>query len=268
MKISALGPEGTYSDQAARQYYPEDELILAGSIKDAIDKVSTGDCQRGVVPIENSIQGIVTVTFDELFDRNLLIRGEEVLDIYHTLAGVQLPESHDDIRKIYSHSQALAQCRRYFAKQYPEAEFVETASTAGGMKTIAAEQDKTALAVGPGLAAELYGLVKVDEEIEDEPGNQTRFVAFSKDTTPDKEQDFIMVAVVPDGDRPGLIHDITGVIDELGINLSDLHSRPMRNRLGSYKFYMRLDMKSGDDRYAELAAEIEAHGNQVVRMST
>lgn len=267
MQISALGPEGTYTHEAARQYAPEAELVLAESISDAIGMVAAGECQRGVVPIENSIQGIVTVTFDELFEHNLPIQGELVLDIHHTLAGLEAPESPDTIKRIYSHPQALAQCRRYFRAHYPGAQPMETTSTAAAMRQVVEDADTAALAVGPGFAAETYGLVKIDETIEDEPGNQTRFVAFSKETEPDEEQDFIMIAVVPDGDRPGLIHDITGAINEHGVNLSDLHSRPMRNRLGSYKFYMRLDMRSGDERYAAMAETIRSQGNQVVRMS-
>ncbi|HYH35886.1 MAG TPA: ACT domain-containing protein, partial [Candidatus Saccharimonadales bacterium] len=120
---------------------------------------------------------------------------------------------------------------------------------------------------GPDPAAEVYGLEKVDQAIEDEAGNQTRFVAFSKEAKTDKEQDFVMIAVVPDGDRPGLIHDVTGVFKEQGINLVDLHSRPMRTGLGSYKFYMRLDMKSRDPRYERIAEMVGSLGNQVIRMS-
>lgn len=233
--------------------------------------VSTGECERGIVPLRNSIEGIVTVTFDTLFGSNLPIRDELVLDIHHTLAGIEAPETPADIKRIYSHPQALAQCRRYFERHYPEAEIVTTASTAAGMETIAEAQDATSLAVGPDSAVDIYGLSRVDQEIEDDAGNQTLFVAFSRDGKIEEEQDFIMIAVVPEEDRSGLIHDVTGVFKEHDVNLSELHSRPRRSEsgseLGSHMFYMRLDMRSKDPRYEAMVAAIKAQGNQVVRMS-
>lgn len=267
MQVSVLGPEGTYSSQAARLLEPAGKLVLAGSNSKVIDMVADGESQRGVVPIENSIEGVVTVSFDELFAHNLLVRGEEVLDIHHTLAGIQVPERPEDISRIYSHPQALAQCSRYFRRHYPGAEVVETGSTAAGLQIIAEREDETALAVGPDPAVDIYELTRVDTAIEDEDGNQTRFVAFSKETESDQELPFVMITVVPDDNRPGLVHDMTGVFKEYGINMSDFHSRPIRRQLGRYRFNMRLDMGSKDGRYEAVAAGIEAQGCQVVRMS-
>lgn len=268
MKVSVLGPEGTYSVHAAKELAPEAKLVLAGSKLGAINMVAEGTSERGVVPIENSIGGIVLPALDGLFKHNLTVIGERVLGIHHTLAGLQVPERPDDIKKILSHPQGLTQCAHYLETHFPEAEQVEMDSTAQGMQVIAETHDGEALAIGPDPAAEIYGLVAIDRAIEDEPGNETHFVAFSRDKEGAAEQDFVMMAIVPEEDREGLLHDITGVIHEQGVNLSALHSRSRRGeKLGTYMFYVRLDMKSTDSRYSALAAEIEAHGNTVVRMS-
>jgi prephenate dehydratase len=269
MKVAALGPDGTYSSEAARQYFPDSEIVFDTPITSVVDRVADGDCARGIVPIENSIQGIVTESFDSLFHRGLYVHGETVLDIHHTLAGVQQPEQPEEITRIFTHTQAAAQCRNYFQKRYPAAEIVTKDSTAEGMAIVAEGQLHDALAVGPDPAVDMYGLARVDTAIEDEAGNQTRFAAISREAQSDEEQDFVMIAVVPEVDRPGLVHGITGVMLEHSVNLTDLHSRPRRNApLGSYMFYIRLAMSSKDEeRYDSITAGIGRHGSTVRRLS-
>src|ERR1044072_9010613 len=124
MKVSTLGPEGTYTSYAAEQLMPGAELVLANSNTQAIDNVARGVTQRGVVPIENSIEGVVTASLDGLFTHGLTIVDERVLDIHHTLAGVAAPQERERVERILSHPQGLAQCSRYLATHYPDAEYV------------------------------------------------------------------------------------------------------------------------------------------------
>ncbi len=135
------------------------------------------------------------------------------------------------------------------------------------MRTIIDQKDLQALAIGPDFAAEKYDLAVIDQNIEDEPNNQTRFVVCSKSPTSGKKLDFVFVALVPQLDRPGLLHDILQIIKDEDINLSQLDSRPNRSQLGFYMFYARLDIASNDERFAELVAKIEQKDVKVRRLS-
>lgn len=237
----------------------------ARSNTQVITRVAKGLAEAGVVPIENSIGGVVMPSLDGLHEHNLLVVDRTDLDIHQTLAGVVRPEDPQSITRILSHPQGLAQCDRFLRTHYPNASYEETGSTVEGMEKVAEAEDPTALAIGPDSAVDLYdNLVRVERAIEDQPGNQTRFVAFSREAYSDEELDFVMLALVPEEDRPDLLHDITGCYK--GINASMVHSRTM-GELGTYMFYVTLDMKSGDERYETIVQDIGNLGVHVARMS-
>lgn len=254
MKITTLGPEGTYSVQAARVYDLTAELTLKSTVPQIVNEVAEDRAEAGVIPLENSIHGIVAQSLDELAKSELMVVDEVVLDIRHVLCGLQLNIKPGSVKKIYSHPQALNQCANYISRHYPHAELVESASTADAIRVVARRNDENCLAIGSRFAAEHYAMAILDEDIEDEPGNQTRFVVISK--TPSVQPlPFTLIAVVPETDRSGLLYDILGIIKAHGINMLQIDSRPVRNQLGSYIFYIRLALSSDDNRYESLAEE-------------
>lgn len=267
IKLAALGPEGTNSFEAARQYDTQAVVTAASSIQELIAMARSGCAKRVILPLENSIEGIVSETLDGLYAKGLIIEDDLVLNIHHYLYALERPTSNNQIKTIYSHPQALGQCREYLTEHYPQAQLVATASTAASLRIIIDQKDLQALAIGPDFATEKYDLAVIDRNIEDEPNNQTRFVVCSKEPTSGKKLDFVFVALVPQQDRPGLLHDILQIIKDEDINLSQLDSRPNRTRLGFYMFYARLDISSDDQRFAELVAKIEQKDVTVRRLS-
>jgi prephenate dehydratase len=265
--IAVLGPVGTYSSEAARQYDPRAKQLLCGTITQALEMVDEQTCPRAMVPYENSIQGIVSETLDGLLEHRLVAEQEVILDIHHNLYGLRGQVDPKDVETIYSHPQALAQCRKYLQKHYPGATLAPLQSTTAGMQHVLEQQDAHGLAIGPPFAAKNYDLALVDEYIEDEKHNQTRFLVCAKHPGVSDELGFVLVAIVPKADRPGLLRDILGVTAESGINLSQIESRPQRTHLGSYLFYLRLDMAATDGRFDVLVDAMHQLGADAVRLS-
>lgn len=265
--IVTLGPAGTYSQEAARLYAAGKPITLVSSIKEVLNMVVEGKAERGILPVENAIQGVVSETLDGLFTNELVIEDELVLDIHHSLCAIERPQQKDLIKTIYSHPQALGQCQDYLALNYPNASLVPAASTAAGMQKIAEQKDLQALAIGPRFASKIYNLTELEQNIEDNPGNQTRFVVFSKDLNTQKILPFILISALPKADRPGLLEEILAIIKLQGVNMSQIESRPDRTKLGSYMFYIRLDMPGNDERYAIIAAAAKKLGVDIRRLS-
>lgn len=266
MKIATLGPDGTYSVQAANAYDPAAELIFCNTIREALRKVANSEAEAGVVPLENSIEGIVAEALDGIAASDLLITKELVIDIHHAICGISGDIKPDEVQTIYSHPQALAQCARYLSENYPKAGQVSAGSTAAAMESVARSNERSGLAIGSEFAAQKYGLQVLDHGIEDENGNQTRFVAVSRASTGVKLP-FTLVAVKPEVDRPGLLHDILGVIKTQDVNMLQIDSRPDRYRLGSYVFYIRLGIGSDDSRYGKIVESMQAMGVSIRRLS-
>ena len=196
--VSFLGPEGTFAHMAARHLFGlAAHYREATTIEGVFDAVRTGDAAYGVVPIENSTEGSVTRSADALIEGDLLVRQELVLDVAHVLlarAGLGL----SSIDRVYSHPQALAQCRVWLAKNVPGAQLVQTASTAAAAREALA--DERGAAIGSRLAAEIYGLEALREGLHDRPENATRFFVLAKKDAPRTGQDRTTIAFsVKDG---------------------------------------------------------------------
>lgn len=262
-----LGPAGTYSHEAAKEYIGDASVAFAETISAAVQAVQSDRTTSGIVPVENSIQGTVVEALDALYAEEMIIEDELVLDVNHVLCALERPQSNEDIRVIYSHAQALGQCREYLARHYPGVPQVATASTAAAMQKIVDQKDMSALAVGSEFSAELHGLTVIDRDIQDVEGNQTRFVVFSKKPKLGKKIAFTQIVIVPKADRPGLLFDILSIIQEENINMSHIESRPDRTELGSYIFYIRLDMASDDKRYTKLEERFKKADVHVRRMT-
>jgi len=257
--IAILGPEGSYSQQALRTYDASKKPVFFDSIPDVIDALSTGKVERAILPFENSIHGTVLETLDGLYYRHFKIHDEIIVPVEHVIAGLNAKTSTNGIRFIYSHPQALAQCASYLEKHYPHAKLILTPSTSGAFKKIKDEGQTNALAVGPKLAATIYGLAILDESIQDEKNNHTLFVVVSK-KAPRKHTRFTLYVVNPKTNRPGILHDLLGVFKKRSINLLKLESRPSREKLGSYIFYVKAELGTDDACRAQIVKELKQFG--------
>ncbi|MEK7594845.1 MAG: prephenate dehydratase domain-containing protein [Patescibacteria group bacterium] len=267
MKIAALGPEGTYSAEAARIYDPEAEVVLTDTKIAAISKVAFGAFRRGIVPFENSIGGTVRESFDGLFKYGLTIEDEVEVEINHTVWANKDSAPADQIVAVHSHPQALAQCNDSLTRHFPNAQRIEASSTAAGLKFLADTGASDAIALGPDFAGDQYDLVALEKSFQDEANNTTQFVVFSKQPRNPKELDFTIAVLVPEEEHKGLMHEITGVVLDADVNMSRLEARPNRTELGKYIFYVRLDLPSNDERYEEIAQGLSDKGVQIIRMS-
>ncbi|MGI6447787.1 MAG: prephenate dehydratase [Methanobrevibacter boviskoreani] len=246
--IAFLGPEGTFTHQAAsilkdKLYDDSTELVYFDTINDVMDAVITSKCVKGVVPIENSIEGPVNVTLDALVhEYDLMIEGEIVLPINHNLMapkGLEL----SDISDVYSHPQALAQCHNYILNNSFRVH--STSSTAAACKNIV--NFKNSASIGTVKAAELYGLNILDENIQDVDNNETRFVVLSKhDSRPTGDDKTSIVFSLHD-DRPGGLYGILGIFAEFSINLSKIESRPSKQGLNKYVFFINFEGHRQDE---------------------
>lgn len=267
IRTAVLGPEGTNSVYAAEQYDAEADLVLARTNAEVITMVARAEVTRGIVALENSIEGTVRQAYDGIFQHGLTVYDELEIPIQHALWGVLPSHSSGQIKEILSHEQALGQTAGYLDAHYPDAERIAVGSTAAAMALIAETRRVDALAIGPAFAGEQLGLTAYDANVGDEPNNTTQFVVFSKQPPSGTRLDFTMVALVPSADHPGLLHAMTGVLAEPGIDISRFEARPTRNQLGEYVFYARLAMPTGDERYQQISENMGQLGVEMFRMS-
>jgi prephenate dehydratase len=197
-----------------------------------------------------------------------LINKEIVIDIHHSISSLNKGIKTKNIAVIFSHPQALGQCKHYLHKHFPNATLVPTASTSAGQKKIKEERLADALAIGPSFAARINGLKILAENIEDEKNNQTMFVAVSK-TAVKKSPSMksTLLGLVLKTDKEGILHDILSVFKDRKINLSKIESRPSRKKLGLYMFYVKIDIARKDKRMPEVIRELERMGITVTLMS-
>lgn len=233
--IGFLGPVGTYTEEAALQYDPEADLQPFQTIGAVGQAVSSGITQEGVVPIENSLEGSVTNTLDLLISQSdLSIRQEVVLPIDHYL--MALPGTPAaDIRVIYSHPQALAQCRNFLERQFPNAQQMASLSTVAAVSDMSASS-LPAAAIAPGRSAELHDVEIIGRSIQDNSNNVTRFVVLANEDHPPTGNDKTSICFAFDEDAPGLLYRALGEFAQRSINLVKVESRPTKQSLGRYIF--------------------------------
>ncbi len=243
LRIGFLGPEGTFTEEAllSEADYASGEIVPLASLAEVLESVQQGRVDLGFVPLENAIEGTVRDIIDSLiFEFDLLIQREVVLDIHlHLMAvpGTRLA----DLERVASIPVATAQCRRYLTEHLPTAETMATNSTAEAARLLG-ERDPTmssrpTAAIAPRLAAKLYGLDILVEDVEDHPENQTRFVSLAKSGIPAPTgHDRTSIACFQNADHPGSLYAILGQFAARNINLSKLESRPTKQALGDYCF--------------------------------
>jgi chorismate mutase/prephenate dehydratase len=237
LKIAFFGAPATYSHLAAREKFGSAVTLLpTASISEVFQEVRQGRVSFGVVPIENSTEGAVTHTLDLLVDSDLQICAEIFLVIHHNL--LSRSGRAEDVQKIVSHSQALAQCRQWLGAHFPKVQVEEVASTAHAAKMAA--DDTTLGAISSSLAKEVYDLQFVAENIEDQSNNITRFLVIGENySEPSKNDKTSLVFSVKD--RPGVLYRMLEPFAKSRINLTKIESRPIKNKPWEYMFFLDLN---------------------------
>ena len=256
MRLAHLGPRGTYTEAAAIAFDPSAELLPLPSVVDAVAAATRGDADAAVCAIENSIEGGVNETLDLLVreETAVLIRGEVVVPIRHALVGVAgLDPARAGV--VYSHPQALAQCRRRLAEIAPRAQPVAALSTAAAIE--AALSEPGALAIGNALAVDLYGATVYSDDVADAPGNETRFVVLAHEDHEATGDDKTSIAFTTQHDRPGSLVEVLGIFASRGLNRTRVESRPTRQALGTYVFLLDIQGHRADAPVAEALAAAE-----------
>lgn len=244
-RLAYLGPPGTFTEEAllSAPEAADAEPVPMQTVPEVIAAVASGAVEGGVVPIENSIEGSVNVTLDTLAfgSPGVTIQRELVLPVRHALlarAGVRV----EDIVVVVSHPHATAQCRQYLADNLPKAEVRAANSTAEAAQIVSERGPiEPWAAIGTQLAASLYGLVVAAPDIEDRRENSTRFVLVGTDAPPATGRDKTSVVCFIEKDRPGALLAILHEFSDRGINLTKLESRPTKERLGEYCFFIDIE---------------------------
>jgi prephenate dehydratase len=270
VRVGYLGPEGTFTEQAASAL--DGELIGFATVHDVVAAVDRGTVDRGVVPIENSLEGGVNATLDALaLDfPGVEIVGESVLAVHQALIARE-PLELDEISAVSSHPQGLAQCARFLREQLPHAQLLAATSTAEAVRRAVVSLEPAA-AIAPARAASLHGGVVLRERIEDDPDNATRFVVLAAagaggaaGAGPFKTS--VLFAGAGD-DSPGWLVRCLSEFAFRGVNLTKIESRPRRRQLGHYLFLVDLEGAAQDGPAAEAIEGLRKHCEEVRVLGT
>ncbi len=239
--IAYLGPKGTFSHQAAMECAKKNEKLCEyNTIGAVIKAVDTGDAKRGVVPIENSIEGAVNTTLDMLaFDAKLYITGEHILKISQNI--MAKPNTRpQDVKVITSHPQAIGQCTKILNTKYKDARIEYADSTAQAAKISAASNGDIAC-IASAISGRIYGLDVLEGDCGDDLLNSTRFVIIEKNpllSVSDNDKSSIAFII---NDTPGSLYNALEVFSKSGINMTKIESRPVKTQLGKYIFFVDID---------------------------
>jgi len=261
-RVGFFGPFGTFTQQAllTQPDLVDAEHVAYRTVPDVLDAVEQGEVDVGVVPIENSIEGMVNFTQDALaFDHDLLIQREIVIDIEHCLL-VRSGVAFDDLREIHSIPVATAQCHRFLRERLPDVEIRASYSTADAAKTVGESDAPGLAAIGPRVAAGVYGLEVLASDIADHDGNQTRFVVVAREGIPAPTgNDKTALVIYQRADEPGSLVSILQEFTARRINLSNLTSRPTKaGGLGDYCFIVYAESHVDDELLADTMRALHA----------
>ncbi|MDX1610667.1 MAG: prephenate dehydratase [Halofilum sp. (in: g-proteobacteria)] len=243
LAVAFLGPAGTFTQAAVYRHFGRSiESRPLGAIDEVFREVAAGAAQFGVVPVENSTEGMVTHTLDVFVNSNLRICGEVLLRVHHQLVAAGTDPSA--VKTLYSHQQSFAQCREWLDANLAHAERIAVSSNAEAARRAAAEPD--AAAIAPAMAAEIYELNTLAERIEDEPDNTTRFLVIGDYDVPPTGDDKTSL-LLSARNRPGALFHLIRPLAEHGIDMTRLESRPTRGRLWEYVFFVDIRGHAEDE---------------------
>jgi len=241
MEATYLGPKGSFSEKAALKAFVESSLIPLPTIRQVIFSVENGLYNYGIVPLENFYNGIVMQTVDCLTEcKKTKIIDELYLKVEHCIGA--LP-GHNEIKKIYSHPQALEQCTKYILLNYPKAETIGVESTAKAVEIIKRDQTLDAAAIASKEALGNSNMKIMDEDIL--PNNSTRFAIISSEKGKDNKKSKTLLSIHPKMDKPGILYNVLKSIAEEKINMKHIHSRP--DGKGKYFFILEIEGHENED---------------------
>ena len=253
LKVVFLGPEGTFTQQAAIKHFGHSAITKSmNAIDEVLREVGAGSANYGVVPVENSTEGVINHTLDAFLASSLKICGEVELRIHHNLL-VGHNTHTDKITRVYSHAQSLAQCRQWLDANYPNVERVAVSSNADAAKRINGEWNSAAIAGD--MAAELYGLDKLSEKIEDRPDNSTRFLIVGREDVLPSGDDKTSI-IVASKNQPGALYKLLAPFYEGAIDLTRVETRPSREGKWSYVFFIDFKGHKDDPKIVKVFSEL------------
>ena len=255
VRLAYLGPPGTFGEEAARRYAPEADLLPFPSHAAVAAAVESGLADLGVVAIENAINGSVAETLDILIhETTLQIQAEVVLPIEHNL--VAKPGTRaSDVKVIYSHTQALGQCRSFLERCFPKAQVEAALSTAEAVE-LALRRDGDAAAISTRRAADLYGAEVLATGIGDTANNVTRFIVLGRGKQPSTGRDRTSIAFTFAEDRPGSLAGVLKAFAEANINCTKIESRPTKATFGEYVFLIDFEGHQDDPPMAAVLEKV------------
>lgn len=253
LQVAFLGPEGTFTQAAALKHFGRSvQTLPLRAIDEIFREVESGAADYGVVPVENSTEGVVNHTLDMFLQSPLKICGEVQLRIHHHLIGYA--KDMQSIRRIYSHQQSLAQCREWLDLQLPHAERISVSSNAEAVRRARNELDCAAIAGQ--CAADIYGLPIIATNIEDEPTNTTRFLIIGTQSVPPSGKDKTAL-LVSSPNRPGALYRLLEPLARHGVSMTRIESRPSRREMWDYVFFIDLEGHSEDKSVAQALTELQ-----------
>lgn len=238
LEIAYLGPEGTYTQAAVFKHFGNAvKARPLAAINEIFRDVEAGNADYGVVPVENSTEGVVNYTLDMFATSSLLICGEVSLPVHHHLLGNG--EDLSEVKQVFAHSQSFAQCRQWLDRKMPHAERVTVASNGEGAR-MASEATASAAAIAGKPAAERYDLNILAANIEDEPDNTTRFLVIGRQIVPPSGSDMSSI-LLSSHNKPGALYDLLRPFADAGVNLTRIESRPSRRAQWDYNFFVDIE---------------------------
>jgi prephenate dehydratase len=262
--IAHFGEEGAYAAEAASRLYPDAELLPCHSVPDVVRAVTRGEVERGVLPIENSLAGVVPETYDVLAHATLAIVDEAVLPVPHVLVG--MPGANiDALARVHSHPMALTQCRR-FLSSLPDTLPEVAPSTAAAARRVAEARDPRQAAISSRGFADRLGLSVLLNDVSDHAQNFTRFVAVAPYTRIDLDgaERWRCAIRFVTHHHPGALHDAIEPLRRFGVNMCSLQSRPIPGRPWDYQFYADLE---GHPLHHSVSAALVALGDNVAELA-
>ncbi|MGK0441432.1 MAG: chorismate mutase/prephenate dehydratase [Pseudohongiellaceae bacterium] len=238
MEVAYLGPEGTFTQAATMKHFGHGVIAMPqAEIANVFAQVESGQCSYGVVPVENSTEGMVNHTLDNFIDSPLKICGEVALRIQLHLL-VSKDSGADQIKSIYAHRQALAQCRQWLDNNWPGVERVPVSSNAEAARIV--KDDPSIAAVAGDIAAEKYGLIKLAESVEDLANNTTRFLIIGTEDIPPSGADKTSL-IISAKNKPGALLHLLSPFEKAGISLTRIDTRPSRTQNWAYLFFVEFE---------------------------
>lgn len=254
LQVAYLGPEGTFTQAAAIKHFGHAAICVPQATIDTVfAQVESGECNYGVVPVENSTEGMVSHTLDNFMDSSLKISGEVELGIAHHLL-VAGHTNETSITRICAHQQALAQCRNWLDQHWPHVER-EAVSSNGEAARLALATPGVAAIAGD-MAADLYGLEKLAQHIEDYADNTTRFLVIGREEVPPSGRDKTSI-IVSSRNKPGALYLLLDPFRKAGVSLTRIDTRPSRTEKWAYVFFIEFEGHLQDENISAIVRELE-----------